>query len=68
MEIGYWVVIIAFILGCGGILVGLGYIRFPWKESILEEDRNKELKKVVRTGLLLLLLAAGQLLALIYQG
>lgn len=68
METGYWVVIIAFILGTGGILVGLGVLRFPWKESISVEGRNKELKKVTKTGILLLLLSATQLLALLFQG
>lgn len=66
MDRAYWVAIISFILGTVGLLVGLGFIKFPWKESISEEHREKELKKISRTGILLLLLGAGQLLALIY--
>ncbi|QEN06515.1 hypothetical protein EXM22_00350 [Oceanispirochaeta crateris] len=67
MDSGRWVVIISFFLGIGGLLIGLGVISFPWKETISKEHREKELKKVVKTSLLLLLLGAVRLVAMIYN-
>jgi hypothetical protein len=68
MDSGRWVIIIAFVLGILGLLIGRGFLSFPWKDNISEEHRGKELKKVFRSGVLLILLGLGRLLAYLYLG
>jgi len=44
----------AVVLGLLGVLVGRGVITFPQKENLTEEFRKRELRKILRAGLMML--------------